>query len=171
MQVAQDLFLPVKIRLTANGCYFVNSNFFEKNKKTPPKYIYIYIYLYLYIYNIGLLSNVIRSDISILHGHPMGSPRVCASTVKACCTNSWSAAELSPSSGGWGRTARSGCRCTPCLHTGAKTHRRHSAAFSAPRASSRNPLQVQRQKQPQDMTSHGAGVWISFYQTSLRSAA
>lgn len=33
------------------------------------------------------------------------------------------------------------------------------------------PLQVQRQKQPRDMTSHGAGVWISFYQTSLRSAA
>lgn len=64
--------------------------------------------------------------------------RVCASSVKACCTNSWSAAELSPSSGGWGRTPRLGCRCTPCLHIGAKTHRLHSAAVSAPHASSRN---------------------------------
>lgn len=33
------------------------------------------------------------------------------------------------------------------------------------------PLQVQRQKQPPDMTSRGAGVWLSFYKTGLRSAA
>lgn len=93
----------------------------------------------------GILFEIYRPVLHILKdqvsmsptGQTQGPPG-CASSVKACCTSSWSAAEPSPSSGGQGCTPDSDCQRPPWKLHEVRTPRRYSAAFSALHGSSRN---------------------------------
>lgn len=87
------------------------------------------------------VSSFTRTQSSRLHlpiwSNP-GSSCVCVGPSVKACTNSWSARELSPSSGGAGCTPDLGCEHPPWMLFGARTPCRCCAASSALPWSSRS---------------------------------